>query len=67
VRGDQVFGERFGTTTVDITSTEDFFFDISSLYINDMTNDTDVNVNLNVITAHRMRSSHTYFSFGYSS
>jgi hypothetical protein len=42
VRGHQVFRERFCATTDGITSTddsfpdEDFFPDISSLYINDM-------------------------------
>jgi hypothetical protein len=42
VRGDQVFGERFCATTDGITLTddsfpgEDFFSDISGLYIDDM-------------------------------
>jgi hypothetical protein len=42
VRGDQVFGERFCATTDGITSTddsfpdEDFFPDISGIYIDDM-------------------------------
>jgi hypothetical protein len=41
VRGDQVFGERFCVTTDGITSTDDsfpdenFFPDISALYIDD--------------------------------
>jgi hypothetical protein len=54
VRGDQVFGERFCATTDGITSTddsfpdEDFFPDISSLYIDDMVDaNANVNVNLN--------------------
>jgi hypothetical protein len=50
VRGDQVFGECFCATTGGITSTddsfpdEDFFPDISALYIDDM---ADVNANTN--------------------
>jgi hypothetical protein len=57
VRGDQVFGERFCATTDGITSTddsfpkEDFFPDISSLYINDMADanaNANANANLNV-------------------
>jgi hypothetical protein len=53
VRGDQVFGERFCATTDGITSTddsfpdEDFFPDISALYIDDMANDAGANVNAN--------------------
>jgi hypothetical protein len=48
VRGDQVFGERFCATTDAITSTdEDFFPDISGLYIDDMANDAGANANLN--------------------
>jgi hypothetical protein len=53
VRGDQVFGERFCATTDGITSTndsfpdEDFFPDISVLYIDDMANDADANANAN--------------------
>jgi hypothetical protein len=53
VRGDQVFGERFCATTDGITSTddsfpdEDFFPDISALYIDDMADDADANVNAN--------------------
>jgi hypothetical protein len=53
VRGDQVFGERFCATTDGITSTddsfpdEDFFPDISSLYINDIADDAGANANLN--------------------
>jgi hypothetical protein len=54
VRGDQVFGERFCATTDGITSTddsfpdEDFFLDISSLYIDDMTDDAGANANTNL-------------------
>jgi hypothetical protein len=57
VRGDQVFGERFCATTDGITSTddsfpkEDFFPDISNLYINDMADanaNANANANLNV-------------------
>jgi hypothetical protein len=54
VRGDQIFGERFCATTDGITSTgnsfpdEDFFPDISGLYIDDMADsDTSANANLN--------------------
>jgi hypothetical protein len=53
VRGDQVFGERFCVTTDGITSTddsfpdEDFFPDISSLYIDDMADNTGANANAN--------------------
>jgi hypothetical protein len=53
VRGDKVFGERFCTTTDGITSTnvsfsdEDFFPDISSLYIDDMADDASANANAN--------------------
>jgi hypothetical protein len=53
VRGDQVFGERFCATTNGITSTgdsfpdEDFFPDISSLYIDDMAEDAGANTNAN--------------------
>jgi hypothetical protein len=54
VRGDQVFGEHFCVTTNGITSTddsfpnEDFFSDISALYIDDMVDiNTNANVNLN--------------------
>jgi hypothetical protein len=56
VRGDQVFGERFCATDDGITSTddsfldEDFFPDISSLYIDDMADDANANVNLNANT-----------------
>uniref|UniRef100_A0ACD5T9F1 Uncharacterized protein n=1 Tax=Avena sativa TaxID=4498 RepID=A0ACD5T9F1_AVESA len=52
--GDQVFGERVCATTDDITSTdhsfpdEDFFPDISSLYIDAMADDTGVNLNPNL-------------------
>jgi hypothetical protein len=66
VRGDQGFGERFCATTNDITSidnsfpNEDFFPDISALYIDDMADDaganananTNVNANLNANTNH---------------
>jgi hypothetical protein len=54
VRGDQVFGERFCATTDGITSTddsfpdEDFFPDISSLYIDDMADDAGANANVNL-------------------
>jgi hypothetical protein len=54
VRGDQVFGGRFCATTDDITSTddsfpdEDFFLDISALYIDDMADDTGANANANL-------------------
>jgi hypothetical protein len=54
VRGDQVFGERFCATTDGITSTdnsfpdEDFFPDISALYINDMADDAGANTNVNL-------------------
>jgi hypothetical protein len=53
VRGDQVFGERFCATTDGITSTddsfpnEDFFPDISALYIDNMADDTGANANPN--------------------
>jgi hypothetical protein len=53
-RGDQVFGERFCATTDGITSTddsfpdEDFFLDISALYIDDMADDAGANANANV-------------------
>jgi hypothetical protein len=53
VRGDQVFGERFCATTDGITSTddsfpdEDFFADISALYIDDMADDAGANANAN--------------------
>jgi hypothetical protein len=53
VRGDQVFGERFYVTTDGITSTddsfpdEDFFPDISALYIDDMADDAGANANTN--------------------
>jgi hypothetical protein len=53
VRGDQVFGECFCTTTDGITSTddsfpdEDFFPDISALYIDDMADDAGANANAN--------------------
>jgi hypothetical protein len=53
VRGDQVFGEPFCATTDGITSTddsfpdEDFFPDISSLYIDDMADDAGANANAN--------------------
>ena len=53
MRGDQVFGERVCATTDGITSTdhyfpdEDFFPDLSSLYIDAMADDTGVNANLN--------------------
>jgi hypothetical protein len=54
VRGDQVFGERFCATTDGMTSTdgsfpdEDFFPDISSLYIDDMADDAGANANTNL-------------------
>jgi hypothetical protein len=54
VRGDQVFGERFCATTDGITSTddsfpdEDFFPDISSLYIDDMADNAGANANTNL-------------------
>jgi hypothetical protein len=53
VRGDQVFGERFCATTDGITSTDDsfpdddFFSDISALYIDDMADDAGANANVN--------------------
>jgi hypothetical protein len=53
VRGDQVFGERFCATTDGITSIddsfpdEDFFLDISALYIDDMADDAGANANAN--------------------
>jgi hypothetical protein len=53
VRGDQVFGERFCTITDGIMSTdnsfpnEDFFPDISALYIDGMADDAGANVNAN--------------------
>jgi hypothetical protein len=54
VRGDQVFGKCFCATTDGITSTddsfpdEDFFPDISSLYIDDMADDAGANANANL-------------------
>jgi hypothetical protein len=54
MRGDQVFGEHFCATTDGITSTddsfpdEDFFPDISILYIDDMADDAGANVNANL-------------------
>jgi hypothetical protein len=54
VRGDQVFGERFCATTEGITPTddsfpyEDFFPDISALYIDDMADDAGANANANL-------------------
>jgi hypothetical protein len=54
VRGDQVFGERFCATTDGIMSIddsfpdEDFFPDISALYIDDMADDAGANANANV-------------------
>jgi hypothetical protein len=54
VRGDQVFGEHFCATTDGITSTDnsflddDFFLDISSLYIDDMADDAGANANANL-------------------
>jgi hypothetical protein len=56
VRGNQVFGERLCATTDGITLTndsfpdEDFFPDISGLYIDDMVDDTGANANLNANT-----------------
>jgi hypothetical protein len=56
VSGDQVFGERFCATTDSITSTddsfpdEDFFPDISALYIDDMADDASANANANLNT-----------------
>jgi hypothetical protein len=56
VRGDQVFGERFCATTDGITSTddsfldEDFFSDISALYIDDMADNAGANANANANT-----------------
>jgi hypothetical protein len=53
VRGDQVLGESFCATTDGITSSnesfpdEDFFLDISGLYIDDMAEDAGANANLN--------------------
>jgi hypothetical protein len=54
VRGDQVFGDHFCATTDGITSIddsfpeEDFFLNISSLYIDDMADaNANANVNLN--------------------
>jgi hypothetical protein len=79
VRGDQVFGERFCATTDGITSTddsfpdEDFFPDISSLYIDDMADDAGANANANLNAnananppAAPMQSVPTYFSFCYN-
>jgi hypothetical protein len=54
VGGNQVFGERFCATTDGITSTddsfpdEDFFPDISGLYIDDMANDAGASANTNL-------------------
>jgi hypothetical protein len=54
VRGDQVFGEHFCATTDGITSTddsfpdEDFFPDISALYIDDMADGAGANANANM-------------------
>jgi hypothetical protein len=54
VRGNQVFGVRFCVTTDGITSTddsfpdEDFFPNISSLYIDDMADDAGANANANL-------------------
>jgi hypothetical protein len=54
MRGDQVFGERFCTTTNGITSTddsfpdEDFFPYISSFYIDNMADDAGANANTNL-------------------
>jgi hypothetical protein len=54
VRSDQVFGERFCATTNGITSIddsfpdEDFFPDISSLYIDDMADKAGANANTNL-------------------
>jgi hypothetical protein len=53
VRGNRVFGERFGATTDGITSTDDsfpdddFFPDFNTLYINVTANKVDVNANAN--------------------
>jgi hypothetical protein len=53
VRGNQVFRERFSATTDGLTSTkdsfpnDDFFPGMSSLYLNDMANDADANLNVN--------------------
>jgi hypothetical protein len=53
VRDDQVLGERFCATSDGITSTddsfpdEDFFPDISALYIDDMADDAGANMNAN--------------------
>jgi hypothetical protein len=53
VRGHQVFGARLCATSDGITSTddsfpdEDFFPDISSLYIDDMADDANANANAN--------------------
>jgi hypothetical protein len=53
VRGNHVFGERFCATTDGITSTdnsfpdEDFFPDISALYIDDMADNAGANANAN--------------------
>jgi hypothetical protein len=53
VRGDQVFGERFCATTDGITLTgdsfpgENFFSDISGLYIDNMADNAGANANLN--------------------
>jgi hypothetical protein len=53
VRGDYVFEECFCATTDGITSTndsfpdEDFFPDISALYIDDMADDDGANANAN--------------------
>jgi hypothetical protein len=52
--GDQVFGEHFCATTDGIMSTdntlsdEDFFPDISSLYIDDMADNAGANANVNL-------------------
>jgi hypothetical protein len=54
VRDDQVFGKRFCVTTDGVTSTvdsfsdEDFFSDIRNLYISDMTEEANFNMNLNL-------------------
>jgi hypothetical protein len=54
VWGDQVFDKRFCATTDGITWTddsfpdEDFFSDISTLYIDDMANNAGDNANANV-------------------
>jgi hypothetical protein len=53
VRGDQVFGERFCATTDGITSTddsfpdEDFFLNISALYVDNMADNAGANANAN--------------------